>query len=104
MRIELTRPAVPGGPPVPDVDAGEPDPEQALDHAGPPDVAVLTFCSERHAARWLGGELAPTGGLPLKREPLRGADRLTAAALLLALAVLVGLTIAGAWTVWNWIF
>lgn len=80
-------------------DGGDPD-------AGGPsaDHAQLTFCTQRHAARWLDGDAPPIAVRLPPRAPLALADRVTVGAVALAVAVLVGLTLVGAWTVGRWLF
>ena len=65
---------------------------------------TVSFCTQRHAARWLDDD-TPPGAIRLpRREPLSTGDRLLAGLVVLAVALLVGLTLVGAWTVGGWIF
>lgn len=68
-----------------------------------PEPVRITVCSHRHAARWLDGDDPPTATRLRSRAPLSWGDRVTVGLLGLALAVLVGLTLLGAWTAIGWL-
>lgn len=65
---------------------------------------TVSFCTQRHAARWLEGDAPPSVVRLPHREPLSTGDRLLAGLVVVAVALLVGLTLVGAWTVGGWIF
>lgn len=69
-----------------------------------PDRVAAVVCSQSHAARWLDGDAPPAAEQTGGRPPLEPADRLTVAAFAVALALLVGLTLIGGWTVVGWLF